>query len=150
MRNCLDCGVKPGERHRHGCDVQRCPFCGSQLLTCNCVYKVNGMDPDYLEEQHPEIYNEGATEEMWAKFDVEVEKKGGYELWDGEWPGVAECRKRGWYAQDGHGPNSRWGSFCPCGPDALGAREDLNRFAWFKHTGKDDLYDGCDRVPRVR
>jgi hypothetical protein len=68
-------------------------------------------------------------------------------LWTGDWPGVAECRERGWYSQDQHIPNSRWGSFCPCPPDAPGASEDLNRWAWFQVTGKDDMYDGCDRVP---
>ena len=32
--NCYDCGVRPGELHRPGCDVEQCPHCGWQLLTC--------------------------------------------------------------------------------------------------------------------
>lgn len=71
--------------------------------------------------------------------------------WNGEWPGVAECKKRGWWAQDGypHDKDSpRYGSFCPCGPADPGAMADLNRLAYFKRTGKDELYEGCTRVPK--
>jgi hypothetical protein len=69
-------------------------------------------------------------------------------VWDGDWPGVKECQERGWFCQDGFGPDSRWGSFCPCPADAPGAMEDLNRLAYFRSTGKDTLYDGCTRIPR--
>ena len=147
---CPDCGVKPGETHDHGCDVERCPLCEMQLIGCNCIYKVNGMNPDTLEVEHPEIYGSGPTDEMYVKFDEEVRKKGGFLPWTGEWPGVAECRERGWFCQDGFGPDSRYGSFCPCPPDAPDAMADLNRLVHFKATGRDDLYDGCTRVPRTK
>lgn len=68
--------------------------------------------------------------------------------WSGRHPGDEECEKRGWYCQDGFGPHSRYGSFCPCSADAPGAMLDMNRLAYFKQTGKDALYDGCWRVPR--
>lgn len=145
---CPDCSAKIAERHKSGCDVERCPLCEMQLISCDCVYKINGMNPFMLEREHPKIYNEGATDEMWARFDVEVEKKGGYQIWTGEWPGVAECREKGWYCQDGFGPDPRWGGFCPCPSDAPDATEDLNRLAVFKATGQDTMYDGCTRVPR--
>jgi hypothetical protein len=148
-RPCPDCGVKVGEKHIHGCDVERCPLCDGQLIGCLCIYTVNGMNPATLETDHPTIYNEGATDAMWAAFDAEVEKRSEFQVWTGEWPGVAECRERGWYCQDGHGPDPRWGSFCPCPPNAPGATEDLNRLAFFKATGRDGLYDGCTRKPRT-
>jgi len=34
MKNCHDCGVKPGELHKEGCDSPHCTVCGIQLLQC--------------------------------------------------------------------------------------------------------------------
>ncbi len=41
---CHDCGAKEGELHDFGCDMERCPFCGGQLITCGCIYIRLGYD----------------------------------------------------------------------------------------------------------
>lgn len=34
-RLCHDCRAKVGELHRLGCDMEECPICGAQLITCS-------------------------------------------------------------------------------------------------------------------
>ena len=33
-----DCRVIKGEFHVPGCDVEECPVCGGQVITCDCPY----------------------------------------------------------------------------------------------------------------
>lgn len=35
-RRCEDCGAKPKHFHHLGCDLERCPRCTRQLLSCGC------------------------------------------------------------------------------------------------------------------
>lgn len=37
---CHDCGARHGHQHHPGCDVERCPTCHGQLISCDCQ-----MDP---------------------------------------------------------------------------------------------------------
>lgn len=37
---CHDCGVRLGGYHHFGCDWERCPRCGGQLIFCGCTEEV--------------------------------------------------------------------------------------------------------------
>jgi len=39
-QRCHDCGIlnKPGNPHHYGCDIERCPKCGLQLISCECFH----------------------------------------------------------------------------------------------------------------
>ena len=43
-QKCHDCPALEGEYHEPGCDVERCPFCGDQLISCDCCDKVLNID----------------------------------------------------------------------------------------------------------
>lgn len=34
---CHDCNAKWGEYHHPGCDMEECPICHGQLISCNCT-----------------------------------------------------------------------------------------------------------------
>lgn len=33
---CHDCGIAPGGFHHPGCDIEICPRCKGQLISCDC------------------------------------------------------------------------------------------------------------------
>src|SRR5260370_8248149 len=69
--NCPACNAKPGTLHKIGCDVEHCPRCGLQLLSCgHFLFGSVEAPPD---------------EERLS--------------WTGEWPGVREGREFRWGAK---------------------------------------------------
>ena len=47
---CHDCGVRKGEFHIFGCDVERCPVCGGQVAYCECKF-----DDELISEKRTKI-----------------------------------------------------------------------------------------------
>ena len=36
-QRCGDCGALYGHYHHPNCDIERCPICKRQLISCNCA-----------------------------------------------------------------------------------------------------------------
>jgi hypothetical protein len=41
---CGDCGAEPGHHHHPRCDIERCPGCRGQALSCDCA-EIEGRRP---------------------------------------------------------------------------------------------------------
>lgn len=39
---CHDCNIALGGHHHPGCDMERCPRCGGQLIGCGCLDEEEG------------------------------------------------------------------------------------------------------------
>ena len=48
---CHDCHVVPGRVHHHGCDMEDCPACGRQSISCGCVWAgEEHLSEDWIDE----------------------------------------------------------------------------------------------------
>lgn len=115
LRGCHDCGAKPGgDLHMAGCDTERCPLCGGQLLSCGCYYKMEEYKPCAEDGKYITMRVEEEN-----KLHRILNEKVGLLPWDGEWPGVKEARLYNLYCY--------WGPpWVKCSKDHPQAREDLN------------------------
>lgn len=78
-QTCHDCGVKEGQFHRPGCDMERCPFCHGQLMSCDCKYKKLGyhMDMNLPFSGLPEkIFKNGLPPEQVERWNAMVDHAG--------------------------------------------------------------------------
>lgn len=48
---CPACHAQSGEYHELGCPVELCPWCGGQLIHCDCRYEKLGLDALTTEEE---------------------------------------------------------------------------------------------------
>ncbi len=70
--NCHDCNCKEGEIHHFGCDMERCPFCGTQLIICHCCYDLLGIDAS----PGTWVYSHGLTDEQEKQWVKMLKEKG--------------------------------------------------------------------------
>ncbi len=124
---CHDCDAAIGELHIPGCDTERCPRCFGQAIACPCVYEVSGLDYQNLEQEHPDLWVDGPTQEMWDRFEAEWGAK--REPWSGLTPGVMECRELGLWALFGPDMDPPQQGWVPVPAGTPGASEDLNSLA---------------------
>lgn len=80
-QRCGACGVLEGQFHVPGCDMEICPFCRGQLLSCDCVYERLGLVDQSRygpETAHlpPEIYEKGLTEAQAMQWDALLRQQG--------------------------------------------------------------------------
>lgn len=45
--NCKDCGTPQGSFHHPGCDVEKCPRCLWQAISCGCRWENDEPDPEF-------------------------------------------------------------------------------------------------------
>ncbi len=127
---CGGCGAGVGQRHLAGCDWERCPRCGGQIIACECIYKeCFGPDVD-LEKDHPEIYAYGPTKEMYQQWGEAIGDDG-WVLHDGYFPGTQLAVEQEWYVHWGPITSERpWGGpWIECSKDHPDAEPDLNKAA---------------------
>ena len=68
---CGDCECSEGELHEMSCTKERCPFCHTQLISCNCISTVLILSPE--EQKAVDEYIDDSVEplqginERWVK-----------------------------------------------------------------------------------
>lgn len=82
LLRCGDCGVARDGQHHPGCDVQRCPSCRGQMMTCGCRFDEDGPDDDDLDDELDHDWERTAEPMMVDRDGILVERRwvGGAEV----------------------------------------------------------------------
>ena len=78
MKQCHDCSCEIGHQHAPGCDMEECPFCGGQLISCNCCYIMLGINQNI-----EPTFSEGLNDEQTAQWETLLKERG-YVLYGNE------------------------------------------------------------------
>ena len=109
-RVCHDCATPEGAFHLPGCDMEICPFCSGQLLSCDCRYRLLGFDPNKLATSHPKIYQEGLPDELEDAFELLLKIRGRIRYY--AWPVL--CVYCGKYSRAFFNvPDEEWQKYIP-------------------------------------
>ena len=78
---CGDCGCAVGQQHFENCDIERCPACGLQFISCDCGIKYvvskearKNLDKLIKQQEQDNIEFERECEEAIRKYEDKVEQ----------------------------------------------------------------------------
>lgn len=69
---CHDCDCQEGQFHSPGCDMEQCPFCGGQLISCDCACRILGID----HSEGTRAWHHGLTPEQDREWAEKLAEKG--------------------------------------------------------------------------